>query len=114
MQKQSGGSSPENQGPSCNKRQAIWEILSRISNGKVATYGQIAKLAGLSGASRFVGAALKNLPENTKLPWHRVVNAKLEISRRDPDSMRLQKQRLIDEGIELEGFKINSRHRWRP
>ena len=60
----------------------VWQVVSMIPKGKVATYGQVAALAGMPAHARFVGAVLRRLPSNTKLPWQRVVNAGLRISLR--------------------------------
>ncbi len=58
----------------------IYEVVRRIPRGKVATYGQIARLAGLGRSARQVGYALFRLPENTRVPWQRVVNAQATVS----------------------------------
>ena len=55
--------------------QSIYEVVCRIPSGCVATYGQVASLAGLPGHARLVGYALHNLPDDSDVPWHRVVNA---------------------------------------
>lgn len=52
----------------------IYSIVAKIPVGKVATYGQIAVLAGMSNGARTVGWAMRAVPENRKLPCHRVVN----------------------------------------
>lgn len=78
----------------------IWAAVRTIPRGRVATYGQIAELAGLEGHARQVGYALHNLPERSNVPWHRVVNAKGEISPRTAgDSHELQRMLLEAEGI---------------
>jgi len=59
---------------------AIWQIVKKIPKGRVATYGQIARLAGLDGQARLVGYALHNLPKGMEIPWHRVINSKGMIS----------------------------------
>jgi methylated-DNA-protein-cysteine methyltransferase related protein len=59
---------------------AICAIIRRIPKGWVATYGQVAATAGLSRRARLVGYVLQNLDPATKIPWHRVVNAKGEVS----------------------------------
>lgn len=82
-----------------------------IPVGQVATYGQIAKLIGLPSHARFVGSTLRALPENTKLPWHRVVNASLRISQRGGGEAK-QRKRLQAEGIEFIGERIAKNHRW--
>jgi methylated-DNA-protein-cysteine methyltransferase-like protein len=58
----------------------IWEMVARIPPGKVATYGQIARLCGLAGQARLVGYALHGLPHGLDIPWQRVVNARGRIS----------------------------------
>lgn len=79
--------------------QRIFEVVKRIPKGKVATYGQIASLAGLAGHARQVGYALAAL-ENDSVPWHRVINAKGEISPRTwTDHDDLQRQLLEKEGV---------------
>lgn len=59
-----------------------YDVVRRIPRGRVATYGQVAALAGLPGRARQVGYALAALPDDADVPWHRVVNARGEISRR--------------------------------
>jgi len=81
----------------------IWATVRKIPRGRVATYGQIAAMAGLEGHARQVGYALHNLPERNNVPWHRVVNAKGEISPRTAgDSHELQRMLLEAEGIEFD------------
>ena len=55
--------------------QTIWDIVSLIPRGKVATYGAIARASGLPGRARLAGFALKIAPKEMSLPWHRVVGA---------------------------------------
>jgi methylated-DNA-protein-cysteine methyltransferase-like protein len=59
----------------------IYAVVRKIPAGKVATYGQIAELAGLGRQARLVGYAMHNVPEGEEIPWHRVINSKGEISR---------------------------------
>jgi methylated-DNA-protein-cysteine methyltransferase-like protein len=63
-----------------NLREIVWQVVASIPEGKVATYGQVAKIAGYPSQARYVGATLRNLPKNTALPWHRVINAQGRIS----------------------------------
>ncbi len=56
-------------------REAVLAVVKRIPKGRLATYGQVALLAGYPRRPRQVGMVLKGLPEGTPLPWHRVVNA---------------------------------------
>jgi len=77
--------------------------VRRIPRGRVTTYGSIAELAGLEGHARQVGYALHDLPTNSGVPWHRVINAKGEISPRSAgDSHELQRMLLEEEGIEFD------------
>lgn len=74
----------------------ILAVVARIPRGRVATYGQVARLAGMPGAARAVGWALAALPDDT-LPWHRVINAQGGISPRDGGER--QGLRLRREGV---------------
>ncbi len=97
--------------------QRIYRVVRRIPRGRVATYGQIAQLAGLRGHARQVGYALHALPDDSAVPWHRVINAKGNISRRaDPGSEHVQRALLAAEGVECDaaGRIPLPRYRWRP
>jgi len=59
---------------------AICAVIRRIPVGWVATYGQVAAMAGMPRRARLVGRVLQRLDPGTKIPWHRVVNAKGEVS----------------------------------
>jgi methylated-DNA-protein-cysteine methyltransferase-like protein len=86
----------------------IWQVVAAIPYGKVATYGQIAKICGFPGHARYVGTTLKRLPEDTLLPWYRVINAKGEISFPvGSEAYNRQKSRLEQEGIKFKGTKID-------
>jgi methylated-DNA-protein-cysteine methyltransferase-like protein len=92
----------------------IYRLVGKIPRGRVATYGQIAELAGLEGHARQVGYALHAAPPG--LPWHRVVNAKGEVSERSSgDSHELQRELLLAEGVEFDGKgRISlARFRWK-
>ena len=58
----------------------VYAVIRRIPAGRVATYGQVAHLAGLGPNARQVGYALHALPERSLVPWHRVINARGTIS----------------------------------
>jgi methylated-DNA-protein-cysteine methyltransferase-like protein len=60
----------------------IYAVVRRIPRGKVTTYGAVARLAGVPGQARLVGYALSALPTGTAVPWHRVINARGEVSLR--------------------------------
>jgi len=80
----------------------IYEISKRIPKGKVVTYGQLARLAGNPNAARAVGWALSNLPADSEVPWHRVINKNGRSSFPDGNKRRLQQALLTDEGIEFD------------
>src|SRR4051812_27793335 len=95
----------------------ILAVVRRIPRGRVATYGQVAALAGLPRQPRLVGYALHALPSATAVPWHRVINARGMISRRSNGDGSLS-QRLL---LEREGVAFDARGRvrldrfqWRP
>ncbi len=97
------------------RRKAIYAAVKRIPRGRVATYGQIATIAGLDGHARQVGYALHDLPGGSDIPWHRVINARGEISPRSAgDSHELQRMLLEAEGVEfdLAGRVALKRYRW--
>ncbi len=102
-------------GAEAGLHQRIYAVVSRIPRGRVATYGQIARLAGLAGQARLIGYAMHALPTGSKVPWHRVINAKGEIS--IPGENGAWQRRLL----EREGVRLNARGRialatyqWRP
>lgn len=94
---------------------AIYRVVRWIPRGRVATYGQIALLAGLAGRARQVGYALHALPPGSPVPWQRVVNARGEISLTHDGAAR---QRLIlsGEGVEFDdrGRVSLKRFQWKP
>jgi methylated-DNA-protein-cysteine methyltransferase-like protein len=94
----------------------IYAVVRRIPRGRVATYGQVATLAGLPRHARQVGYALHVLPEGTDVPWHRVINAKGEISPRStPGWDRLQRALLARERVPARGGRVDlERFRWEP
>lgn len=80
--------------------QRIWQVVAAIPPGRVTTYGAVARKSGLARAARRVGHALRGLPSDTGLPWHRVVNAKGYISfPENSQHHHLQRERLENEGI---------------
>lgn len=90
-----------------SKRESIYLALHHIPKGKVVTYGQLASLANLPGAARLVGSVLKNLPVESQLPWHRVINAQGRISLPvSSPGYREQVTRLTAEGVDFSNGKI--------
>lgn len=81
----------------------VYATVCQIPPGRVATYGQVARIAGLGRMARQVGYALYALPEDTEVPWHRVVNARGEISLRSSGGAdSLQRLRLQREGLRFD------------
>jgi methylated-DNA-protein-cysteine methyltransferase related protein len=105
-------------GKSADRYRRIYSVVARIPRGRVATYGQVARLAGLAGHARLVGYALSALEDGSRIPWHRVVNAKGRISLRGDRSPAnvVQRLRLERESIRFDGSGVISleRFRWRP
>ncbi len=79
--------------------QKVVDIIKNIPEGRVATYGQIAALAGQSRGARQVSRLLHSMSQKHKLPWHRVVNVKGEILLPPSNGYELQKALLESEGI---------------
>ena len=96
------------------QRARILAAVDSIPRGRVATYGQIAREAGLRRRARLVGRVLAQLPSGTKLPWHRVVNSQGRISAR-PGAL-IQRRRLAREGVRFSpsGRIDFARFRWTP
>jgi methylated-DNA-protein-cysteine methyltransferase related protein len=101
-----------------SRYERIYAIIRRIPKGRVATYGQIADLAGLPGHARQVGYALYALREPSTVPWHRVINAqgRLSLGRVIPEGDVEQRIRLEIEGVEFDadGKVALGRFQWRP
>jgi methylated-DNA-protein-cysteine methyltransferase-like protein len=94
----------------------IYTVVKKIPHGRVATYGQIARLIGIPRHARQVGYALNALNDNN-VPWHRVINAKGEISSRsNPDYENLQKILLEEEGVtfDKDGRISLTKYLWKP
>ena len=86
--------------------QAVHQLVSLVPYGKVASYGQIARLIGYPNHARHVGKALAKLPQESNIPWHRIVNAKGEVSPRsqwgaNAGNEFAQRIMLEEEGIEF-------------
>lgn len=98
------GADGEAGSPAVGIRETIWQVVAAIPPGRVATYGQVARLAGYPSHARYVGATLKNLPRGSSLPWHRVVNGQGRLSFPvDSASWRRQKDKLESEGVVFVG-----------
>ncbi len=94
----------------------IYSVVRRIPRGRVATYGQIAREAGLPRHARHVGHALRALHPGSRLPWYRVINSRGEISVRAGEGFASQAERLEAEGVVLDvrGRVDLKRFGWTP
>lgn len=95
-------------------REAIFLTISRIPPGKICTYGHVARIAGVPGHARYVGHLLKNLPCNSAIPWHRVINSQGRSSFPEGSPMQQEQHFLLkQEGIEIKKQRIPlSRYLW--
>jgi methylated-DNA-protein-cysteine methyltransferase-like protein len=98
---------------------AIWNVAARIPRGRVATYKQIALIAGLPRSARIAGWAMRLLPDGLRVdgrrvPWHRVVGAGGFLRcPRGTDAGDLQAALLRREGIEVIGHRVAAFESWR-
>ena len=90
---------------------AIYQVISQIPRGRVASYGDVAKMAGLPGYARYVGYLLKSVPTDTSLPWHRVVRSDGTIPK---ETFVKQKPKLVAEKVVLKGRKVSRASFWNP
>ena len=104
------------QTPAEIRRTALYSTLMLVPYSKVVTYGQLAELAGLGRAARWVGRTLSQLPEGTRLPWHRVLASGGRISLPlGTVSGDEQRARLRSEGLSIVNNRVDmQRHGWRP
>ncbi|WP_425915425.1 MGMT family protein [Acinetobacter sp. TSRC1-2] len=93
----------------------ILHVVALIPYGKVASYGQIAKMAGLPKHARLVGYVLKHLDADAEIPWHRVINSqgKISLSKLNDRGDNIQRLKLLEEGVRVIGDKINlKQYQW--
>ncbi|MBP8807959.1 MAG: MGMT family protein [Kofleriaceae bacterium] len=100
-------------------RAAIHTVARTIPRGRVATYGQLAELAGFPGGARVAGAAMKTSTPADRLPWHRVVGKRGGlgvIAIHDPIGAAVQRGLLEDEGVAVDdrGTIALARFGWLP
>ena len=87
---------------------AVWQVVDGIPRGHVLTYGEVARLAGMSRAARRVSLAMRRAPRGIQLPWHRVINAQGKISfPADSSGYQRQKELLEQEGVVFLKGKID-------
>ena len=91
----------------------VIEIIKKIPAGKVATYGQIATLAGNNKAARQISRILHSSSDKYELPWHRVINSQGKISMKSGDGLEMQKAMLESEGIQVKADRIDlTKYKW--
>ena len=86
----------------------IFQVIAQIPYGREASYGQIARLAGIPKHSRLVGYVLKHMDADSSLPWYRVINSqgKISLSKLNDQGQNIQAQLLMAEGILVIGDKV--------
>lgn len=90
-----------------NFEDMVYIHIYQIPFGHTMSYGQIARLTGYPNHARQVGRTLKNLPKDTKLPWHRVINAQGKISfSENSEKYQEQIKRLKKEGVAIKNGRI--------
>jgi methylated-DNA-protein-cysteine methyltransferase-like protein len=100
------------------QRSAIYAVVRAIPRGKVATYGQVAELAGIPSGHRIAARVMRSCPD--ALPWQRVVGKKDarrgQINIEDPEHAGLQRALIEAGGVEFDanGFIPLARCGWRP
>jgi methylated-DNA-protein-cysteine methyltransferase related protein len=114
---QSTARTPASAAAGAGSYERIYAVVRRIPKGRIATYGQVAELAGLAGHARQVGYALSGVGTRDDVPWQRVVNARGEVSpRAEVGWDEIQRSLLEDEGVEVDarGRIDLVRFRWKP
>lgn len=98
-----------------DSHQRIWRTVLQIPVGKVASYGQIADLAGLPGRARLVGKALGYAPAELEVPWFRVLRSDRRLAfTPGTDSAEQQRQLLLAEGVLLKNYRAAAEDIWQP
>lgn len=111
-----GATAHEHGAAAAGSYERIWAVVARIPYGAVATYGQVARLAGRPRQARLVGYALHNLPGDTRIPWHRVVNARGMFSFPvGSEAYRVQRARLRSEDVVIVNERVSlALYGWKP
>lgn len=93
----------------------VYQVLASIPAGRLCSYGEVARLAGLPGRARWIGRVLGQLPKDSTLPWYRVINSQGKISFPEGSAAyHRQLQHLINEGSASPQGKIDWRQRRWP
>jgi methylated-DNA-protein-cysteine methyltransferase related protein len=96
--------------------QQIWSTIRDIPEGRVASYGQIAEIAGIPRGARQVGRALGQVPDGYHVPWHRVLRSSGELAfDRNSATFKRQARLLAAEHVPVRNGKVNmKKYRWTP
>jgi len=94
----------------------IWETIRDVPAGSVASYGQIAEIAGIPRGARQVGYALRVLPDGHDVPWYRILRSSGDIAfSRGSAAYREQRKRLMMENVSVVAGRVDMRkYRWQP
>ena len=94
----------------------IYETIRDIPAGRVASYGQVAEIAGIPRGARQVGWALRQLPRGHDVPWHRVLTASGKIAfDEDTPAFRKQRNLLRKEAVPVISGRVDMQnYRWQP
>jgi methylated-DNA-protein-cysteine methyltransferase-like protein len=94
----------------------IWQTICDVPQGSVASYGQIAEIAGIPRGARQVGYALRHLPPGHGVPWHRIITSSGHIAfEKGSRSYKEQVRRLKMDGVAVLGGRVDMKaHRWQP
>ncbi|MCX6734863.1 MAG: MGMT family protein [Candidatus Peregrinibacteria bacterium] len=90
-----------------NFNQKVYEIAGKIPAGKVATYGQLAKLAGSPRAARAVGMCMRNNTDRNLVPCHRVVASNGELTGYAFGGLNVKRKLLVEEGVSFNKEKVD-------
>jgi len=94
----------------------IWDTIRDVPKGSVASYGQIAEIAGIPRGARQVAYALRQLPEGHDVPWHRIIQSsgRIAFDKGTPQHEE-QAKRLLMDGVAVIAGRIDmQKYRWRP
>jgi methylated-DNA-protein-cysteine methyltransferase-like protein len=98
------------------RNERIWQTICDVPQGCVASYGQIAEIAGIPRGARQVGHALRHLPPGHEVPWHRIITSSGRIAfERGSRPYKEQVKRLKMDGVAVLGGRVNMKlHQWQP
>lgn len=96
--------------------QRLWHVVEAIPAGYVASYGQVAKLAGLNGGARRVGGVLAKAPDRGSFPWHRILKADGKIAIPEGSTGRQEQIRRLElEGVIIVDGRVDmQKFQWQP